>query len=286
MGDIAIVTDTVSDIPVDMAEEMDIKVVPLYIGIDGRNYREGLDVSSSVIYKKLSLKSKVITSAPAPADFMEVYRDIIEKQKKKVIYSIHLSSMLSGTINSATIAARQFPGTRIKLVDTKVAAISEGFIVLEAARAARNGACEDEIDSLISGMIRESRFYATFENFEYVFKGGRAQFFKRSISKALIFKPIISFDSKGKLKLKKFMLRMDKAVLELYRLIKKDMAAPGEIRIGICYGDDPVPAQKLKKMFIEDEDMKIREIILTKMTAVMGAHTGPGIWGIAAVPCF
>ena len=136
MENIAIVTDTVSDIPEQLCSKHQIEVVPLYVGYEGNLYLDGKEITNKQVYEKLKSGIKVHTSGPSVGDFVKIYRNLIEIGKKTLIYSIHLSSKLSSTFNTAFQAKQFFPQTKIKVIDSKTAAISLGFIVLEAARAA------------------------------------------------------------------------------------------------------------------------------------------------------
>ncbi len=284
MGNIAIVTDTTSDIPEELAKKYEITIVPLYVGFVGKLYLEGKEITSDTVYKKLKAGVKIHTSTPSVGDFMKVYRRLIKRNKKTLIYSIHVSSRLSATINAAEQAKEFFPRERIKVVDSRTAAINLGFIVLEAARAALRGESEEYIDSVIDYTKRKNKMFATFENFEYIFRGGRAPFLGKFLAKSIILKPIVTIGSDGKVKLKKFVRNKRNSIIELYRQIRKDPFSTVKKKIGIFYGADINPALELKKMVKEDRRIKIDELILTEVTTVMSAHTGPGIWGISSCP--
>jgi len=288
MKKIAIVTDSVSDIPSSLVKKYDIKVVPLYLNFDGQSLKDGLEIGAEEVYSKLK-SGKIIKSAtPTIEDFTNVYKDLLDEQGFESIYSIHLSSLLSGTINAAISASSRFPEGSIKIIDTKMAAIAEGFFVIEVAKAISGGADEESIDKLIGMLSKSISFYATFENFKYVVRGGRAPFLSRFAGKASLLKPIIAFNPEGKLSLKKFCLNKKSSISWLYRLVRKDIlnSSIDRNRIGICYGNDKGPALELENMVKNDPDISVEEIIMTKMTAIMGAHTGPRIWGISVCPIF
>ncbi len=285
---IAIVTDSVADLPDSLIKEYNIKVVPLYISFNGNSYKENIEIGPDRVYKELQSGQTLKTSTPTVNDFIKVYKDLKKNEDPDIIYSIHLSSILSGTINSAIAASKSIEGVNIKVIDSKKAAIGEGFIVLSAARAARSGAAEEEIDELIEKMIRSSYFYATFDNFEYVLKGGRAPFLAKFIGKAMVLKPVIAFSPAGKLKLKKFCLNKRVSIRQLYTLIRSDIIRSdmGRCMIGICYGNDAGPAERLRGFIEDDRQIDADDFVMTRMTSVMAAHTGPGIWGIAACPVY
>jgi len=156
--------------------------------------------------------------------------------------------------------------------------------VLEAARAAREGKSEEEIDSLIESLIKKSKFFATIENFEYLFKGGRAPFLRKLLSKSIIFKLIITIDKNGKIKPKKFVRNRKNTFIEFCRQVKKASSSAKKVHIGIFYGSGKKTALELEKLIRDDSDIEIDEIILTEITTIISAHTGPGICGIAVCP--
>ncbi len=284
MNNIAIITDSTSDIPVSLAEEYGIIITPLYIGFEGKLYKEGKTITNEKIYEKLEAGVKINTSAPPTGDFVNIFRDLIEKKGKNLIYCIHLSSKLSGAFNSANQAKKFFPQAKIKVIDSKNVTLSLGLIVLEAARAAREGKSEEEIDSLIESLIKKSKFFATIENFEYLFKGGRAPFLGKLLSKSIIFKLIITIDKNGKIKPKKIVRNRRNVFIEFCRQVKKASSSAKKVNIGIFYGSDKKTALELEKLIRDDSDTEIDEIILTEITAIISAHTGPGICGIAVCP--
>ena len=284
MNNIAIITDSTADIPVSLAEEYGIIITPLYVGFEGKLYKEGKAITSEKVYEKLEAGVKVSTSAPSTGDFVNIFRDLIDKKGKNLIYCIHLSSKLSGTFNSANQAKKFFPQAKIKVIDSKNTTISLGFIALEAARAAREGKSEEEIDSLVESLIKKSKFFATIENFDYLFKGGRAPFLGKLLSKSIIFKLIVTIDKNGKIKPKKIVRNRRNILIELYRQVKKASSLAKKMHIGIFYGSDKKTALELEKLIRDDSDIEIDEIILTEITTIMSAHTGPGIYGIAVCP--
>jgi len=283
MESIAVVTDTTSDIPPELSFRHKIEVIPLYVGYGSNLYLEGKEITNKQIFEKLQSGVKIKTSGPSIGDFEKIYKNLIETGKKKLIYSIHISSRLSSTFNSACQAAKLFPGTKIKVIDSTTAAISLGFIALEVARAIERNESREKIDYLIDFMIKNNKLLATFENFHYLFMGGRAPVLKKFLSKSIILKPILALDN-GIVKLKKFARNKKKAILELYRQIKKHSLPGYNKKIGIFYGSDIEPALELKELIKSDPEIKIDELILTEITTIISGHTGPGIWGITSIP--
>jgi DegV family protein with EDD domain len=288
---IAIVTDSSADIPEDISLKNAITIVPMYVGYDGILYKEGMEISKDKVFNALESGKKVSTSAPSVGDFITVFKELIEEKKNDVVYYIGLSSRLSGSINSAFSAAKYFDSGKIKIFDSKTSTINLGLIAMEAARAVNRGLSGKPLDAIIKRLITDSSFTALLESMKYVFKGGRAAFLGKFLSAAIIFIPILTIGDNGKVKLQKFAKNLNSAFREIFRIAKKDSLRFYEkgykkMHIGIFYGRDENQALKIKQMFDGDKELsRIKEnIIITEITTIISAHTGPGLCGIAVCP--
>jgi DegV family protein with EDD domain len=284
MNNIAIVTDSTADIPEELVSENEITVIPLNVGFKGKLYKDGKEINSKTVFSKLREGIRVHTSTPSVGEFVEIYNDLINNKKKSVIYSIHLSSRLSSTINSANQARKFFQEADIKIIDSKSAAIGMGFVVLEAARAVKREESREEIERIIGCLIKGNRLFAAFENFEYLFVGGRAPFMGKFLSISIRFKPIITISSDGKVRLIKFVKNRRNSLIEIYWQVKKISYPVKRKKIGIFYGEDKDIALELENIIRSDSQIEIDELVLTELTTVMSAHTGPGIWGVSVCP--
>jgi len=281
---IGLVTDSSSDIPLGIAERYGIEMVPLYIGFESSFRRDLIEITPEEVYAALREGKKVTTSAPSSGDFQKAFSRLLEKQGVDIIYCITLSSKLSGAYNAANIAKNSFPPDVIKVIDSRTSTICLGLIVLEAAKAIEAGYQAVEIDKLIQELVEESKFIATLESFEYVFKGGRAVFFGKFIGKVIRFLPILNIGKNGKVRLKKFVKNKENALNEIYLQTVAAAKMNGSNRVGIFYGLDIAPAKELERLISQNTEIKVEEIIMTKITTVISAHTGPGIWGVAISP--
>lgn len=287
MQKINIVSDSVCNIPEELAGENNITIIPMCLSIEGELYREGIDISPDEVYRLLEEGKRIITHTPTIGDFIKAYEKVFSENEPDFIYSIHLSSLLSGTYNAAVQAARNFPAGKVEVINSRLAALSLGFVVLEAARSAIRRIDKDKIEKRVEYLIEKSAFFATFGNFEYIFKGGRAPFFKKFIGKSIRLNPIVTFSSNGKVKLKKFSMSRESSILELARGIKdvKKRDKAYEIsKLGICCGANSKDADRLAILIKEKSGIIFDEIIFNKMTAVMGVHTGPDILGAGVCP--
>ena len=183
---IKIVTDSVSDIPPKIAKELGITIVPLRVRFGTEVYRDGVDLTADQFFDMLSHSETLpMTSVPSPGDFAETYNKLTEETDEILV--ITLTSKLSGTND----VAKQSIGLtkrkcRIEVVDSQMAIMGQGLIVITAARAAKAGANFDEVLSIVNRNIPRVDFRAAFDTLEYLERGGRigkAQAFLGSILK-------------------------------------------------------------------------------------------------------
>ena len=281
---IRIVTDSSSDIPHDLAAKYAIEIVPMYVGYDGNLLKDLFEIKPEEVYAALEAGKKVNTSSPSAGDFIFAFKKLIEQENAQKIYCITLSSKLSAAYSAANIAKKSFPPDMIKIFDSKTSTMCLGLIALQAAEAANKNFSYFEIEKLISELITKNKFIATLENLEYVFKGGRAVFLSKFLSKAIKFIPILNIGRDGKVKLRKFVKNKEKAILEIYSQAVAAAKLNNNNIIGIFYGSDITPAKELEKLLRQNTDISISDIIINKITTVISAHTGPGIWGVAVSP--
>jgi len=282
MNAVAIVTDSTADIPDNLIEKYNIKIAPLYIHYNGKEYKDKIDIDNKQIYRLLEKNVEVKTSAPSPSDFLKIYSEIIEKEKIKTIYSIHISSKLSNTVDSAKIAAKSFPQANIEVFDSKSVTISLGLVVLEAAKMVSEGKDSQLIKNTINQLIEESLFLASVENFEYLLKGGRVSGLKRLLNMALKVRPIFVIED-GKVKVSKISRTRKSSIEQIAKDFKAIYSKKGKARVAIFYGEDLDAVNTLNQIIKKDPELDIEEVIFTEITPVIGTHSGPTIIGLAAI---
>jgi len=189
---VKIVTDSVSDLPPEVAEELGITVVPIIVRFGEEVYRDGIDLTAEQFYDKLKhSKTLSVTSVPSLATFAEAYDRLAEETDE--ILAIILSSKLSGTyevaLQSIGLMKRK---CRVEVIDSRWATMAEGFIVMEAARAAQTGAGLDEVIDVTRKTIPRVDFLSTFPSLEYLKRGGRIGAAQAFLGSMLSVNPIIS----------------------------------------------------------------------------------------------
>ncbi len=189
---VKIVTDTLSDITSDLAEELGITVVPLYVRFGENIYRDRIDITSEEFYRRLVSEANLpSTTQPTPKDFLQVY-EALAKETDEILVIV-VSSGLSGTYQSATQAKEMMEGRcRIEVVDSLSVAMNMGLIVISTVNAVKNGANLDEAADLARRAIPRSHLIAYFDTLKYLAKGGRIGKASGLLGSLLSVKPILT----------------------------------------------------------------------------------------------
>ncbi|MBS21209.1 MAG: fatty acid-binding protein DegV [Chloroflexi bacterium] len=275
---IKIVTDSTSDLDSSIAEDLGITIVPLNVHFGEAVFKDGIDLDTDQFFDKL-INGNVFpsTSQPSLGEFVDVYKEI--SQPGDVIISVHVSSKLSGTINSAQQAANTLSGTvDVRIVDTQQVSMTVGLSAVGAAQAAREGKSVEECIAVAESVARRSNFFALFDTLEYLEKGGRIGKARSLIGGLLKIRPILRVEdgeigqfSKARSR-NMGMLKLEEAVRELGKLDD----------IAIVYSTDGSDAEKLAAT-VKDLLPSDKSPFLTRVGPVIGTHAGPNLVAIAAI---
>jgi DegV family protein with EDD domain len=274
---VRVVTDSTSDIPPALAQELGISVVPLSVIFGDEVYREGIDINHDLFYEKM-LRSKVLptTSAPSVGDFLEVYERLLETTDE--IVSIHISSKLSATYNNACQAAAALAekGARIEVIDGLSVSFGLTFMAAAAARAAAGGAGLAEIRKLVEGMIPRIRIVVVLDTLEYVRRGGRIGRARAFLGTVLRVKPILSLRD-GEVHPEE---RVRTKSLALTRLVQ--MVTSYNVKeAAIGYSTNAQEADDLRRRL--EAELPGVKVVVQRLGPVLGAHTGPGVLGVGVL---
>jgi len=188
-GKVKIVTDSSAYLDPETVAKHDIRVVPLRIGFGTKFYREGIDITNEEFYQRLAGAKKLpTTSQPPVGDFSKVYGELVAGGHS--ILSIHISGLLSGTINAALVAKKEYPEAQIEVVDSLFMPLR--FFVVPAAQAAERGRPLPEIKDYVEKIIKSVNVVAMLDTVEYLWKGGRIGRAKALLGTLLNIKPIIT----------------------------------------------------------------------------------------------
>lgn len=188
-----LVTDSGSDIPRHIQEELGIAVVPLSINFETETLLDSVDITPEQFVDRLRTSEKLPSTAqPTVEQFSEEFRKGLDADLD--ILCITISSGLSGTINSARLAAEQVGGDRVRIIDSRGATMQQGWIVIETARAIEGGASLDEAVTVAESNIPRAYCFALLQTLDYVYKGGRIGRASHMVGSALGIKPILGID--------------------------------------------------------------------------------------------
>lgn len=277
---VKIVTDSTSDIPQALLEEYNIKMVPLNVHIDSELYKDQLELSPDDFFKKLPLASKLPrTSQPSPGEFKAAYSEV--GSSGDPIVSIHISRDMSGTYQSAIMAASMLPELDIEVVDSRLVSMGLGVVVLEAARAANNGASKEEVIGLVKEMMSTVSVLFCVDTLYYLEKNGRIGKAQSFLGTILHIKPVLGVSDgvivpvekvRGK---KKGLLRLAEHVREA----TKDTSAINVVMLhGNAYSEAEALLEELKN------SLPVADGRVVSVGSVVGVHSGPGVVGVVTYP--
>jgi len=268
---IHIITDSTSDIPQEVLEELPISVVPLYVTLNGENYQDNIDLSRDRFYKELPDSDPYPTTAtPSPEQFMQVYDDAVI-QGASAIFSIHVSKTLSATCESAETAAKTFKRVPVHVVDSGNLTLAEGLVVISAAQAAKAGKSEEEVLAVIQSTISRAHAYAKLDTIDYLLRGGRMSSIQHSIVSILGIKPILKMNNHTS---RMEIARTKRKAFErvLHTAVK---VVPISDLFGITHANVPDQVEELllqlKKIYLD-----MPEPLISNVTPALGVHVGPG----------
>lgn len=277
-----IVTDSAADFALDQLNGIDVHMVPLTVMIDGQSYRSGVDIMPDQFYNILdSTNTYPTTSQPSAGDFAEVYRSLAQRDKE--ILSIHISSALSGTYNSARLGAEQVTEARVTLVDTHTVSGAQGWMVEHAARAVKAGWTRDEIMPLIKLINDKTDILYTLSTLKYLMHGGRVGRVKGLVGSLMDIKPIIGIDKTEGINTPRGQMRtLKKATLHLAEIIEHQYEHGAALRVQVLHGNNKAGAEMLAEEL--DKRFKCKFVPMSSIGPVLGAHTGSGLVGVVFAP--
>jgi DegV family protein with EDD domain len=282
MGTIGIVTDSTCDLGPEWLAAHDILMVPLVVRFEDKAYRDWCDLAPDEFYRMLAA-SPVLpkTSQPAPADFEAVYEGLAAAGCDGIV-SIHLSSRLSGTIASATIAAAASP-VPVRVVDSKSASHGTGLVVKAAAAARTAGGGLDAVEAAAEKAVSTVHLFFVVESLEYLVKGGRAGKAQALAATMLNIKPVLHIDAEGVIEPFKKVKGMRKAIEQIAGQVARDSATGGRMRVALMHGVRPDLAEKMRDaLAASGAEYEIDSDGL--VGAVIGTYTGSGVVGVAYHP--
>lgn len=284
MGKVKIVTDSTADIPREVAQELEIEVVPLQVKIGEKSYRDGVDLDAPTFYNKLLVSEELpTTSQPSPQDFAQVYQKCIADGAEAIL-SIHLSSALSGTYQSSTMAKELLVDEQIEILtmDSRNATFCTGQMVIQAARAAKAGQSLEACHQIALEIRQSQAIYAYVDTLEYLQKGGRIGKASSLVGSLLSIKPIISLDEEGTVIPIDRVRGRKKAAQRLFQLLQEHYPRGSQVDVALLHGHQKAEIEKwldtLQEMY------QIHEHRFVHFGPTISSHLGPSAFGILLTP--
>ena len=279
---VAIVTDSTAYLPLELVASQGIRVVPLHVVLGGRQFSEGVDVTTAEVAAALRKFVPVSTSRPSPQQFLEAYEAAAASGADSVV-SVHISSDMSGTAESAAIAASMSPIT-VEVVDSRSIAMAMGFAVLSAAEAARQGQDAKTVAAIASSRARAATVIFYVDTLEHLRRGGRIGAASALLGSALAIKPLLAL-ADGRIKPIEKVRTAARALSRLEELAVRAAGVAGEagVDIAVHHLDSPTRASDLVDR-LRTKLPSTATVALVELGAVVGVHVGPGTIAVAISP--
>jgi DegV family protein with EDD domain len=274
---VAVVTDSTSDLPRDLAEKYDIHVIPQTLIMGSRTWRDGVDIHPAAFYELLRTSPHFPSTSQATAgEFEEFFREA--SRGMEGVVAVLVSGSLSGTINSALVAVENLPGVHIEVVDSRSASMQQGFIALAAGRAAAAGGDLPSVAEAARSLVGKVSVIFVVDTLEYLHRGGRIGAAARLVGTMLNLKPVLELTGGVVQPIAKIRSRR-KALDKLYDLVAERVQPGDRLHMAVLHVATPEEGQLLA------DEMEARfhpvEMVRSECGPVIGAHVGPGTVGAA-----
>lgn len=286
MSKVGIVTDSCASIPEKLIKKLNIHWVPYYIHRGTEVLKDLVTINREAFYKWLpTAKELPKTACPGPGDYMHLYQSLAVDQGVEEIVSIHMTSKGSGAYQAA-LAARDMvteflPQLRIDVIDTLNVSMCQGWMAIEAAREAMDGASLSQVVGKIKSLIPTTHMLQTADTLKYLYLGGRIGKAKNLLGSLLDIKPIIGMEDgvivalgQARSRSKAYKLMVDK--------LETAVGPKGKIKIAYVHAAALEEAEKLK--YLVEQRLDCVESLIAELTPALGVHTGPGTAGFCYYP--
>jgi fatty acid kinase fatty acid binding subunit len=269
----AIVLDSTADFPEASERFANWRIVPLYVLFGDESYRDYVELAPAEFYARLRTSEQLpTTSQPTPGDFLAAYEELTGYDR---IYSLHISSTLSGTYQSATTAAAEI-GDKVRTVDSESASAAIAMLGLAIQQRLERGTTDEEVEALIARYREQAHLIFTVDTLEFLRRGGRIGRASAWAGQLLHVKPILTIEREV-VPLKR-VRGNQKAMQEFVSAFTSTTHDAPTLKVGIAHADAPERARALEKMVHAERPQAEIEVVTT-LGAVVGTHAGPGTVG-------
>jgi len=274
MTKVKVITDSTADLPKEIAERYGITILPMTTSFSGVGYRDGVDLTAPEFYNRLASDVELPhTSQHSPQFLVDAYLEAMADSSK--VIAIHLSSGLSGTTQNAYLAQEILGDQKsLVVVDSLSASLGQGLLAVRAAQLAQLDLDQDKIVADLIAMRGRLRCIFIVNTLKYLLKGGRINRLQATVGSLLDIKPILHFNSEGKIdQIDK--IRGRKAALRqlISMVIEQGVGLTGQT-VGVSHAVCPDDAEQIKGILLQQ--CGVKNVIIGEIGAVIGTHVGPG----------
>ena len=285
MPRVAIVTDSVATIPDDLMVSLDIRWVPYYVHRGKEVLRDLLTISRRAYYEWLPTANELPKTAnPSPGDYLAAYEKLAREGIREIV-SIHITSRGSGAYQAALVAKEmlrdKLPNVHVEVIDTLNVSMCQGWMVVEAARAALAGSSLPEIVDLVKRLIPITHMLQTADTLKYLHMGGRIGHAKHLVASLLRIKPLIGMVD-GEIVALGVARSRNKAYAAMADMVESVVGRMGKIKVAFVHAAAHPEAEKLRSMFEARFDCV--ESLIAELPPALGVHSGPGTAGVCYFP--
>lgn len=286
MPNIAVLTDSCASIPEAIIKALNIHWVAYYIHRGQEVLRDLVTIQRDEFLRWLeTAKILPTTASPGPGDYLTQYESLANQQGVLEIVSIHMTSKGSGAYQAAKVAQsmaqERLPNLRIEVIDTRNVSLCQGWMVIEAARAALAGKSLDDIVNLVKSMIPITHMIQTADTLKYLYMGGRIGRATHLVGTLLNIKPLIGMDDGEIVPLDQVRSR-NRAYQAMVDMVEEAVGPKGKIKIAYVHAGARQEVEKIKQM-VEDR-LTCVESLIAELSPALAVHSGPGTAGLCYYP--
>lgn len=278
-----ILMDEAGDLPATLARKYNVETIPINIMFGTEQYLSGIEMDHAKFYqrtKTVEASSFPKTSQPTPYQFVQKYEEILARGESE-IYTVTVGQKLSGTYASATQAAQELAGKgTFHVFDSQAATAAQGFMAIEAARLAQEGASAATITARLKKMVAEMVVIFTIDSLEYAVKGGRVSSMKSVMASLLNIKPIMRLEDgvvveAGRVRTRK------RAISHIVDTVHAGVGSQ-PVQIAVIHANSPDDAAQLRQQ--AEATFNVKELMTVDMAVAVAVNLGPGALGLIAIP--
>jgi len=284
MSVVGVLTESCASIPEALIEKYNIKVVPYYIHRGMETLRDLVDVQREEFFNWLPTATKLPTTAsPGPGDYLQAVREMAQRTRE--IVSVHMTSLGSGAYQAAVAAqdmARDLlPDVRIEVIDSRNVSLCQGWMVIEAARAALDGVSFEGVIDRVRQLIPKTHMIQTADTLRYLYMGGRIGRAQHLMGTLLRIKPLIGMEDGIIVPLGTARSRA-RAYRRIAEMMEEAVGHLGRVKVAFVHAAAPQEIEKLR--LLVEERLTCVETLVAELSPALGVHTGPGTVGVCYYP--